>query len=150
ASARRGLFPRAWTRDGARAARAGGGGGTPLHPRLSAALGSGRPRARAAHLRARGHARALLPFPLPPRSHGGGRRVGGGGLAVPRRAPRPPPPTLAHVEHILHYHEGLLRDRARNAAFHRALAARIRPGHHVLDVGTGSGLWAVVAARLGA
>jgi type II protein arginine methyltransferase len=56
----------------------------------------------------------------------------------------------AHLQHLLHYHERLLRDGIRNAAFRRALAARIRAGHRVLDVGTGSGLWAVVAARLGA
>jgi precorrin-6B methylase 2 len=44
----------------------------------------------------------------------------------------------------------LLGDARRNRAFHRALAARVRPGMAVLDLGAGTGIWAVVAARLGA
>jgi SAM-dependent methyltransferase len=51
---------------------------------------------------------------------------------------------------VLAYHQGLLADTRRNRAFHRALVSRVRPGHSVLDIGAGSGLWAVVAARLGA
>jgi len=58
--------------------------------------------------------------------------------------------SLSHFQSIIRYHEALLRDRPRNAAFRRALARVIRPGARVLDVGSGSGLWAVVAARLGA
>ena len=51
---------------------------------------------------------------------------------------------------LLGYHQTLLGDGRRNRAFHRALVARVRPGSTVLDLGAGSGLWAVAAARLGA
>jgi SAM-dependent methyltransferase len=44
----------------------------------------------------------------------------------------------------------MLADARRNRAFGRALALRVRPGARVLDLGSGSGVWAVLAARLGA
>jgi predicted RNA methylase len=50
----------------------------------------------------------------------------------------------------LSFHQALLADTRRNRAFERALRARVRPGHNVLDIGAGSGIWAVLAARLGA
>ena len=56
----------------------------------------------------------------------------------------------AQLQGTLSYHQALLADTRRNRAFQRALAARVRPGHTVLDIGAGSGIWAVVAARLGA
>ena len=55
-----------------------------------------------------------------------------------------------HVTELLRIHEALLRDGARNRAFHQALAARVTPDSAVLDIGAGTGLWALVAARLGA
>lgn len=47
------------------------------------------------------------------------------------------------------FHHGMLRDAARNAAYAQAIAA-LAPGRLVLDVGTGSGLLAMLAARAGA
>jgi tetratricopeptide (TPR) repeat protein len=48
------------------------------------------------------------------------------------------------------WHFGMLNDRARNDAFERAIA-RAAPGRRlVLDIGTGSGLLAMMAARAGA
>lgn len=58
--------------------------------------------------------------------------------------------SVARVQAILGLHRLLLGDAVRNRAFQRALAARVFPGSRVLDIGSGSGLWAVAAARLGA
>jgi SAM-dependent methyltransferase len=54
------------------------------------------------------------------------------------------------LQGALAYQQRLLADRRRNRAFARALAVRVRPGTRVLDLGSGSGVWAVLAARLGA
>jgi SAM-dependent methyltransferase len=51
---------------------------------------------------------------------------------------------------LLGYHQALLADVERNRAFARALRKRVRVGQRVLDLGAGSGVWAVLAARLGA
>lgn len=51
---------------------------------------------------------------------------------------------------LLHIHERLLRDAPRNRPFHRALAAHVTPESTVLDIGAGTGLWAITAAKLGA
>jgi len=58
--------------------------------------------------------------------------------------------SLARLAWTLSYQQVLLADARRNRAFERALAARVRPGASVLDLGAGTGLWAVTAARLGA
>ena len=57
-------------------------------------------------------------------------------------------PSLARLQGTLAYHQTLLGDARRNRAFHRALAARVRRGAAVLDLGAGTGVWAVAAARL--
>lgn len=59
-------------------------------------------------------------------------------------------PSLTRFCGNLAFQQGLLADALRNKAFHKALATRVRPGSRVLDLGAGSGIWAVAAARLGA
>lgn len=56
----------------------------------------------------------------------------------------------AHLQHILTYHQQLLSDRVRNQTFHKALKRHLRKGARVLDIGSGTGVWAIVAAKLGA
>lgn len=47
-------------------------------------------------------------------------------------------------------HERLLADRVRVDAYHQAITRLVRPGDAVLDLGTGSGILALLAARRGA
>ena len=53
------------------------------------------------------------------------------------------------VQRVPEFHDAMLRDTARNAAYRRAIEAAA-PGKRVLDIGTGSGLLAMMAARAGA
>jgi len=47
-------------------------------------------------------------------------------------------------------HEKLLTDDHRNRAFYRALEKHVTPESVVLDIGSGTGIWAIAAAMLGA
>jgi SAM-dependent methyltransferase len=58
--------------------------------------------------------------------------------------------SLAQLFRIAVGHQKLLADGKRNRAFTEALRRVVTPGSHVLDLGAGTGLWAVTAARLGA
>jgi protein arginine N-methyltransferase 7 len=51
---------------------------------------------------------------------------------------------------VADYHQRMLADRPRNAAFAAGLAAAELAGQSVLDIGSGSGLLAMIAARAGA
>ena len=48
------------------------------------------------------------------------------------------------------FHRSMLADSARNEAYARAIRESVRPGDVVLDIGTGSGLLAMMAAQAGA
>jgi len=48
------------------------------------------------------------------------------------------------------YHPRMMNDARRNQAWDRALRRAIRPGMHVLEIGTGAGMLALMAARAGA
>ena len=48
------------------------------------------------------------------------------------------------------YHVRMMNDPVRTAAWDRALTRAVRPGSHVLEIGTGGGLLAMMAARAGA
>ena len=54
------------------------------------------------------------------------------------------------VQTIPRWHFAMLNDHERNDAFAVALDRRIRPGSHVLDIGTGTGLLAMMAVQAGA
>ena len=55
-----------------------------------------------------------------------------------------------HANQLLDGHERLLRDEHRNRAFYAALQRCVTTDSVVLDIGSGTGLWAIAAARLGA
>jgi predicted RNA methylase len=51
---------------------------------------------------------------------------------------------------IPRWHFAMLNDSDRNDAFELALSRRVHPGSHVLDIGSGTGLLAMMAVRAGA
>jgi protein arginine N-methyltransferase 7 len=54
------------------------------------------------------------------------------------------------VEAVNDFHFAMLNDHARNAFYRDALKAHVRPDDIVLEIGTGSGLLAMLAAKAGA
>jgi tetratricopeptide (TPR) repeat protein len=56
--------------------------------------------------------------------------------------------TVASV--IPPWHSAMLNDTRRNEVFDSAIRRAVKPGSHVLDIGTGTGLLAMMAARAGA
>lgn len=48
------------------------------------------------------------------------------------------------------FHTAMLRDSARNACYAAAIARAVKPGMRMLEIGTGAGLLALLAARAGA
>ena len=59
-------------------------------------------------------------------------------------------PFANHAHELLQAHESMLGDRRRNRAFYRALQKRVNGDSCVLDIGAGTGIWAIAAAQLGA
>jgi tetratricopeptide (TPR) repeat protein len=57
---------------------------------------------------------------------------------------------LIRTEAVPAWHFNMMNDTVRNAAFRRAFARQIKPDHVVLEIGTGAGLLAMMAARGGA
>ena len=55
-----------------------------------------------------------------------------------------------HTHQLVKAHETLLADANRNRLFYRALKKTVRRGTNVLDIGSGTGIWAILAAKMGA
>jgi len=64
--------------------------------------------------------------------------------------PGPEATLYDYADQLLTVHESLLRDTRRNRPFYRALKQHVRKGCSVLDIGAGTGVWAIAAARMGA
>lgn len=60
------------------------------------------------------------------------------------------PDSMLHTYHIFRAHQPLLDDGVRNRAFCAALKKRITPDSAVVDIGSGTGIWAIAAAMTGA
>ena len=58
--------------------------------------------------------------------------------------------SAAETMDTLDFHQSMIHDRRRVEAFRAAIEAAVQPGDVVLDIGTGTGLLACLAARAGA
>lgn len=54
------------------------------------------------------------------------------------------------ADQVPHWHFPMMHDAARNEAYDRAIRRAVKPGMRVLEIGTGAGLLALMAARAGA
>jgi protein arginine N-methyltransferase 1 len=57
---------------------------------------------------------------------------------------------VLHTHHIFNAHRELLEDGVRNRAFYAAIQKRVTDESVVLDIGSGTGIWAITAALMGA
>jgi precorrin-6B methylase 2 len=56
----------------------------------------------------------------------------------------------AHIPGVLQFHAKMLADELRNRLLCKAIKDNLKPGMSFLDIGAGCGIWAILAARLGA
>lgn len=56
----------------------------------------------------------------------------------------------AHLPSVLQYHNTMLTDKVRNGLLKKAITRALKPGMTFLDIGAGTGVWAILAAKLGA
>ncbi len=56
----------------------------------------------------------------------------------------------AHIPSVLHYHQLMLSDGVRNKLLFEAIKSCVSSATSFLDVGAGTGAWAILAAKLGA
>lgn len=56
----------------------------------------------------------------------------------------------ARLPGVLHYHQTMLSDGVRNKLLYQAIKNHVTPETNFLDVGAGTGVWAILAAKLGA
>ena len=54
------------------------------------------------------------------------------------------------ADHVVRYHAEMLSDRVRTSTFLDLVRRNVRPGDVVVDIGTGTGIFAIAAARAGA
>lgn len=56
----------------------------------------------------------------------------------------------AHLPGLLHYHQSMLSDGLRNKLLYEAIKTHVNEEACFLDIGAGTGVWAILAAKLGA
>jgi Ribosomal protein L11 methyltransferase (PrmA) len=79
-----------------------------------------------------------------------GRRTGGGNSTRPHPTTRAIPSVTRLDADVVELHTRMLNDHGRTSRFIRAVEEVVRPGDVVVDLGTGTGILAMAAARAGA